>query len=96
MYNEKVLDHYRNPRNIGEIQDADGLGIYVSESCGDITKFWIKVKENRIVDAKFKTQGCAASIASGSMLTEMVIGKTLEEAQKTTKDNVVSALDGLP
>jgi nitrogen fixation NifU-like protein len=96
LYSEKVLDHYRNPRNIGEIQDADGLGIYVSESCGDITKFWIKVNEYRIGDAKFKTQGCAASIASGSMLTEIVIGKTLEEALMITKDNVVSALGGLP
>lgn len=95
-YSDKVIEHYRNPRNVGEIRDADGLGVYVSESCGDITKFWIKIKEGKIVDAKFKTQGCAASIASGSMLTEMVVGKTLEEAQKITKEDVVLALDGLP
>jgi nitrogen fixation NifU-like protein len=96
MYSEKVLEHYRNPRNVGEIPDADGLGIYLSESCGDITKVWIKVENGKIVDAKYKTQGCAASIASGSMLTEMIVGKTLEEAQKITKEDVASALDGLP
>jgi len=71
MYNETVLDHYRNPRNIGEIKKADGIGIYMSESCGDITKFWIEVDEGRIIDAKYKTQGCAASIACGSALTEL-------------------------
>jgi nitrogen fixation NifU-like protein len=96
VYTEKVLEHYRNPRNVGEIVDADGLGIYVSESCGDITKVWIKVRDGRIVDAKFKTQGCAASIASGSMLTDMVVGKSLDEAQEITKENVASALGGLP
>jgi nitrogen fixation NifU-like protein len=96
MYSEKVLKHYRNPMNVGEIPDADGLGIYISESCGDITRFWIKVKDAKIVDAKFKTQGCAASIASGSMLTRIVLGRTLEEAQKITKEDVASALDGLP
>ncbi len=96
VYSEKVLEHYRNPRNVGEIEDADGLGIYLSESCGDITKVWIKVRDGRIVDAKFKTQGCAASIASGSMLTGMVVGKTLDEAQEITKENIASALDGLP
>jgi len=96
MYSEKALEHYRNPRNVGEIPSADGLGIYLSESCGDITKLWIRVENGRIVDAKFKTQGCAAAIASGSMLTEMVVGKTLEEVQKITKEDVASALDGLP
>ena len=96
MYSDRVIEHYRNPRNVGEIRDADGLGIYVSESCGDITKFWIRVEGGRIVEAKFKTQGCAASIASGSMLTGMVVGKTLEEAQKITKEDVVLALNGLP
>lgn len=96
MYSLKVLEHYRNPKNVGEIHDADGVGIYLSDFCGDITKFWIKVREGRIVDAKFKTQGCVASIASGSMLTEMVVGKKLEEAQKIVKEDIASALNGLP
>jgi len=96
MYSEKMLEHYRNPRNVGEIKDADGIGVYLSDFCGDITKLWIKVENGVIVDAKFRTQGCAASIASGSMLTQMVIGKTLEDARRITKEDVASALNGLP
>ncbi|MEM2111025.1 MAG: iron-sulfur cluster assembly scaffold protein [Candidatus Bathyarchaeia archaeon] len=96
MYNEVVLKHYRNPRNVGEIENADGIGIYMSDFCGDITKFWIKVVEGKIVDAKYKTQGCAASVACGSVLTELVKDKTIEEALKITKDDIVTALNGLP
>lgn len=96
MYNETVLQHYRNPRNVGDIEDADGVGIYMSDFCGDISKFWIKVSEGKIVDAKYKTQGCAASIACGSVLTELAKDKTIEEVLRITKDDIVSALDGLP
>lgn len=96
MYNEIVLEHYRNPRNVGEIKDADGIGIYMSETCGDITKFWIKIAEGRVSDAKYKTQGCAASVACGSALTELVKNKTVEEALKITKNNLLAALGGLP
>lgn len=96
MYNETVLDHYRNPRNVGEIENADGVGIYMSDFCGDITKFWIRVIRGKIVEARYKTQGCAASVACGSVLTELVKNKTVEEALRITKDNIVSALKGLP
>lgn len=96
MYNETVLKHYRNPRNMGRIDDADGVGIYMSDYCGDITKFWITVDGGRIVDARYLTQGCAASIACGSVLTELVKGMTVEDALRITKDDVVSALSGLP
>lgn len=96
MYNEKVLDHNRKPRSVGEISNADGVGIYMSDFCGDITKFWIKVTDNRITDVKYKTQGCAASIACGSVLTEIVMGKTLDEAVMITKQDVLVALGGLP
>jgi len=96
MYNPKVLEHYHNPRNVGEIEKADGVGAYLSDFCGDITKFWIKVQGDKIVDVKFKTQGCAASIASGSILTELVKGKTIEEVLRTTKEDVAGALGGLP
>jgi len=96
MYNKTVLDHYKNPRNVGEIEDADGTGIYMSDFCGDITKFWIKVVDGRIAEVKYKTQGCAASIASGSALTELAKGKSLEDALKITKDDIANALDGLP
>jgi nitrogen fixation NifU-like protein len=96
MYNETVLDHYRNPRNVGEIKKADGVGIYMSESCEDITKFWIMVDEGRIIDAKYKTQGCAASVACGSALTELVKGRTVEDALKITKNDLLSVLGGLP
>lgn len=96
MYNETVLRHYRNPNNVGSIENADGVGIYMSDFCGDITKFWIKVEEGRIVDAEYMTQGCAASIACGSVLTEFVKNKTVEDALRITKDDIVSALNGLP
>ncbi|MDH5441894.1 MAG: iron-sulfur cluster assembly scaffold protein [Candidatus Bathyarchaeota archaeon] len=96
MYNETVLRHYREPRNVGEIEDADGVGIYMSDFCGDITKFWIKIADGKIVDAKYRTQGCAASIACGSVLTELVRNMAIEQALQITKDDIVSALKGLP
>jgi nitrogen fixation NifU-like protein len=96
VYNKTVVEHYRNPRNVGEIEDADGVGIYMSDFCGDITKFWIKIVDGKITDVKYKTMGCAASIASGSVLTEIVKGKTVEDALKITKDDISNALNGLP
>jgi nitrogen fixation NifU-like protein len=91
MYNETVLDHYNDPRNLGEIEDADGVGIYMSDYCGDITKFWIRVSGGRITEATYRTQGCAAAIACGSVLTELIRGRTVDEALRLTKDDIVSA-----
>lgn len=96
MYSEKVMDHFTNPRNVGEIPDADGVGTVGNPVCGDIMKIYIKVEDNRIKDAKFKTFGCGAAIATSSMITEMVRGKTLEEAMSITNKAVADALDGLP
>lgn len=96
MYSEKVMDHFTNPRNVGEILDADGVGAEGNPVCGDIMKLWIKVEDNRIVDARFKTFGCGAAIATSSMITEMVIGKTIEEAMEISDQAVADALDGLP
>jgi len=96
MYSDKVMDHFQNPRNVGEIPDADGIGEEGNPRCGDIMKLWIKVRDGRIVDAKFKNFGCGAAIATSSMITEMVIGKTLEEAEQITNEAVAEALDGLP
>ncbi|MFA7468587.1 MAG: Fe-S cluster assembly scaffold protein NifU [Desulfotomaculaceae bacterium] len=96
MYNEKVIDHFTHPRNVGEIDDADGIGEVGNRVCGDTTVLFIKVKDNIIDDVKFKTFGCGAAIASSSMLTEMVKGKTLEEARHITSNAVAEALDGLP
>ena len=96
QYNEKVLEHFMNPRNVGEIDGADGIGEHFSDVCGDHMCIYVAVADNRIADIKFLSLGCAASIASGSVLTEMVKGKTLEDAAKTTKDDVVNALGGLP
>ncbi|HZK18501.1 MAG TPA: Fe-S cluster assembly scaffold protein NifU [Clostridia bacterium] len=96
MYNEKVIDHFTNPRNVGEISDADGIGEVGNRVCGDTTILFIKVKDNIIQDVKFKTFGCGAAIASSSMLTELVKGKTLEEARHITSNAVADALDGLP
>ena len=87
-YNEIVKDHFFNPRNVGEIKDADGVGTVGNPSCGDIMTIYIKVKDERIDDIKFKTFGCAAAIASTSIATEMVKGKTLEEAEKLTRDDL--------
>lgn len=96
MYSEKVMDHFANPRNVGEIPDADGIGEVGNPVCGDIMKIYIKVKDNIITDIKFKTFGCGAAIATSSMVTEMAKGKTLEEALKLSNRQVAEALDGLP
>lgn len=98
LYSEKVMDHFRNPRNVGEIQDADGIGEVGNAKCGDIMKMYIKVdkKTNIITDAKFKTFGCGSAIATSSMATEMIIGKPISEAVKLSNKAVVDALDGLP
>lgn len=96
MYSEKVMDHFTNPRNVGEIPDADGVGTEGNPTCGDVMKISIKVENGTIVDAKFKTFGCGAAIAVSSMVTEMVKGKTLEEALRISKEAVAHELGGLP
>jgi len=96
MYSKKLMDHFTNPRNVGEIPDADGVGTEGNPVCGDVMKLFIKVKDGRIVDAKFKTFGCGAAIAVSSMITEMAKGKTIDEAMAITKESVADALDGLP
>lgn len=96
MYSEKVMDHFTNPRNVGEIPDADGVGTEGNPTCGDVMKITIKVENGKVIDAKFKTFGCGAAIAVSSMVTEMVKGKTLEEALAISKESVARELDGLP
>lgn len=96
MYTEKVMDHFSNPRNVGEIENADGVGEVGNASCGDIMKIFLKVENNVIKDVKFKTFGCGAAIATSSMVTEMAIGKTIDEALQLTNAAVAEALDGLP
>lgn len=96
MYNEIVMEHFQNPKNVGEIPDADGIGEMGSEQCGDTMVVYIKVKDDIIEDIKFKTYGCCAAIASSSIATEMVKGKPIEEAEKLTKAAIVEKLGGLP
>jgi nitrogen fixation NifU-like protein len=96
VYNPTVLEHFKNPRNAGEIKDADGVGMVGNPSCGDVMKMFITVKENRIVDIRHKTFGCGAAIACSSKATEIVKGKTLEEAGALTRDEVANELNGLP
>ena len=96
MYSEKVMDHFTNPRNVGMIEDPSGVGEEGNPSCGDIMKMYLKVENDIIVDAKFQTFGCGAAIASSSMATEMIKGKTLEEAWTLSNKAVAEALDGLP
>ena len=96
MYTEKVMDHFVNPRNTGEIENADGVGEVGNARCGDIMRFYIKVEDERIVDIKFKTFGCGAAIASSSAATEMIMGKTIDEALKITNKMVLESLGGLP
>jgi nitrogen fixation NifU-like protein len=96
IYTEKVMDHFQNPRNVGEIPDASGVGTVGNAACGDIMKIFIKVEDDKIVDAKFKTFGCGAAIATSSMCTEMVKGKTVDEALALTREAVADALGGLP
>jgi len=95
-YSKKVQEHFLNPRNVGEIKNADGVGKVGNPICGDVMYVYIKVKDNRISDIKFKTLGCAAAIATSSMITELAKGKTLEEASKITRDDVAKSLQGLP
>jgi nitrogen fixation NifU-like protein len=95
-YSEKVMEHFSNPRNVGEIQEPDGVGEAGNPKCGDIMKIYLRVKENVIEDVKFKTFGCASAIASSSMATEMIRGKTVDEAWDLTNTAVAEALDGLP
>jgi nitrogen fixation NifU-like protein len=96
MYSEKVMDHFSNPRNVGEIENADGVGEVGNAKCGDIMRIYLKIEDGIIADVKFKTFGCGAAIATSSMATELVKGHTIEEALKLTNDAVVEALDGLP
>jgi nitrogen fixation NifU-like protein len=96
LYSEKVMDHFMNPRNVGELEDANGVAQVGNAKCGDIMKMYLKVEDDRIVDVKFKTFGCGAAIATSSMATELVKGKTLDEALKITNKAVAEALDGLP
>ena len=97
MYSEKVIEHFSNPRNVGEIENADGVGTVGNSKCGDIMRMYLKVDDNGVItDCKFKTFGCGAAIATSSMATEMIKGKTLKEALKLTNKAVAEALDGLP
>ena len=95
-YSEKVMDHFANPRNVGEIENADGIGEVGNSKCGDIMKMYIKVDNDIITDVKFKTFGCGAAIATSSMATELVKGKTVQQALEVTNKAVMEALDGLP
>jgi len=96
MYSEKVMEHFTNPRNVGEILDADGIGEVGNPVCGDMMTFYIKVSEGRITDVKFKTFGCVAAISVSSIVSEMAKGKTLQEAKSITNKSVAEALNGLP
>lgn len=96
MYSKKVMEHFMSPRNVGEIKDADGIGEVGNPVCGDMMTFYIKVKDNKIEDVKFKTFGCGAAIAVSSMVSEMAKGKTLDEALKISNKNVAKELGGLP
>lgn len=96
IYSEKVLDHFANPRNVGEIENADGVGEVGNAKCGDIMKMYLKIDNGIITDVKFKTFGCGAAIATSSMATELIKGKPIEDALKLTNKAVVEALDGLP
>ncbi|MBN1347973.1 Fe-S cluster assembly scaffold protein NifU [candidate division KSB1 bacterium] len=95
-YSDIVMEHFMNPRNVGEIENADGVGTVGNPACGDIMKMFLKIEKNIIIDAKFKTFGCGAAIASSSMATEMIKGKTIEEALEITNQAVTQALGGLP
>jgi nitrogen fixation NifU-like protein len=95
-YSDKVMDHFMNPRNMGEIEDADGVGEVGNPACGDVMKLFLKIENDRIVDVKFQTFGCGAAIASSSMTTELIKGKTIDEALKLSNQAVAEALGGLP
>lgn len=96
MYSKKVMDHFKNPRNMGEIPDADGVGTVGNPVCGDLMTISIKVKDNRLADIKFKTFGCGSAIATSSMITELAKGKTLDEGMRITRTDVADSLGGLP
>jgi len=96
MYSEKVMEHFRNPHNMGEIPDADGVGTVGNPVCGDLMTIYIKVKDNKLEDVKFKTFGCGAAIATSSMITDLAKGKTLDEAMKISRGDVAENLGGLP
>jgi nitrogen fixation NifU-like protein len=96
MYSEKVMDMFQNPKNMGEIENPDGIGRVGNPKCGDLMELYIKVEDDIITDVKFKTFGCAAAIATSSMITEMAVGKTLDEAMKITRQDVADELEGLP
>ncbi len=96
MYSEKVMDHFRNPRNMGEMKNADAVGEVGNPVCGDLMYIYIKIKDDRINDISFQTFGCGAAIATSSMITELAKGKTLDEAMKITRDDIAGSLDGLP
>ena len=96
LYSEKVMDHFRNPRNVGVIEDADGVGEVGNAKCGDIMKMYLKIDGDVITDVKFETFGCGSAIASSSMATELIKGKPVEEARQLTNEAVAEALDGLP
>ncbi|MEG0238179.1 MAG: Fe-S cluster assembly scaffold protein NifU [Clostridium sp.] len=96
IYTEKVMDHFRNPRNVGVIEDANGIGEVGNAKCGDIMRVYLKIEDNVVKDAKFETFGCGSAIASSSMATEMIIGKTIDEAWELSNKAVAEALDGLP
>jgi nitrogen fixation NifU-like protein len=95
-YSDKVMDHFTHPRNMGEIEDASGVAEVGNPACGDVMKLYLRIENNRIVDAKFKTFGCGAAIASSSMTTELIIGKSVEEASRLSNEAVAEALGGLP
>ena len=96
LYSEKVMDHFRNPRNVGVIENADGIGEVGNAKCGDIMKIYLKIEDSNIADVKFETFGCGSAIASSSMATELIKGKPVEDALKLTNQAVAEALDGLP
>ena len=96
MYSQKVIEHFSNPRNVGEIKDADGVGTVGNPSCGDIMKMFIKVEDGKLTDIKFQTFGCGAAIATSSITTEMAVGMTIEEAIRLTRGEIADALGGLP
>jgi len=96
LYSEKVMDHFRNPRNVGVLEDANGVGTVGNAKCGDIMKMYLKIEDDIVKDVKFETFGCGSAIASSSMATELIKGKPVEEARKLTNKAVAEALDGLP
>ncbi len=96
MYSEKVMDHFMNPRNVGEMENPDAIGEVGNPTCGDLMKMYLRIEDNIIKDIKFQTFGCGAAIATSSMMTELAMGKTLDEALELTRDDVADSLDGLP